>query len=206
MNGFHTVLMDPPWEEKGGGRRGADQHYQVLPVPAIAQVILGSDVWAAVERDAHLWMWAPSRIRLAFELAALLGAGRQATLFSEGTEPLDPWVQTAWKPWVKTVPHYGLMPDTPGTLLYERQHGGLGQYHRSDSECLLLFTRGKAMVPARAYPEQAILAPRRRHSEKPPETYAHVEGISPGPYLEMFARRRRPGWTSWGNEIEEAAR
>jgi len=28
-----------------------------------------------------------------------------------------------------------------------------------------------------------------------------VESVSPGPYLEMFARRKRPGWQSWGNEV-----
>ena len=30
-----------------------------------------------------------------------------------------------------------------------------------------------------------------------------VEQCSPGPYLEMFARETRLGWTSWGNEIAE---
>jgi len=29
-----------------------------------------------------------------------------------------------------------------------------------------------------------------------------VESVSPGPYLELFARRKRPGWYAWGNEIE----
>jgi len=28
-----------------------------------------------------------------------------------------------------------------------------------------------------------------------------VEAVSPGPYLEMFARRKRHGWHAWGNEI-----
>jgi N6-adenosine-specific RNA methylase IME4 len=29
-----------------------------------------------------------------------------------------------------------------------------------------------------------------------------VEAVSPGPRLELFARRARPGWTVWGNEVE----
>jgi N6-adenosine-specific RNA methylase IME4 len=41
----------------------------------------------------------------------------------------------------------------------------------------------------------------RRHSEKPAESFALVERCSPGPYLEMFARSRRPGWEAWGNEV-----
>ena len=45
--------------------------------------------------------------------------------------------------------------------------------------------------------------PRGRHSAKPGEFYQLVERCSPGPYLEMFARENRPGWTVWGNEIED---
>ena len=44
--------------------------------------------------------------------------------------------------------------------------------------------------------------PRGRHSEKPAAFFDIVERISPGPYLEMFARRPREGWTVWGNEVE----
>lgn len=39
-----------------------------------------------------------------------------------------------------------------------------------------------------------------RHSEKPAEFFSLVERVSPGPYLEMFARGSRPGWTVWGDE------
>ena len=44
---------------------------------------------------------------------------------------------------------------------------------------------------------------RGRHSEKPDEFYAMVERCSPGPRLELFARRNRPGWTVWGNEVNQ---
>jgi N6-adenosine-specific RNA methylase IME4 len=42
---------------------------------------------------------------------------------------------------------------------------------------------------------------RGRHSAKPEEFQTVVESVSPGPYLELFARRKRHGWISWGNEI-----
>jgi N6-adenosine-specific RNA methylase IME4 len=42
---------------------------------------------------------------------------------------------------------------------------------------------------------------RGRHSAKPEDFQTIVEKVSPGPYLEMFARRKRPGWAAWGNEI-----
>jgi len=44
--------------------------------------------------------------------------------------------------------------------------------------------------------------PRGRHSEKPEEFYRLVEAVSPGTYLEMFARIRRPGWDAFGDEVE----
>ena len=47
--------------------------------------------------------------------------------------------------------------------------------------------------------------PRGRHSDKPDAFFDIVERISPGPYLELFARRARPGWTVWGNEVESHA-
>lgn len=42
---------------------------------------------------------------------------------------------------------------------------------------------------------------RGRHSEKPEEFYELVERVSPGPYLEMFARRTRDGWDAFGDEV-----
>lgn len=42
---------------------------------------------------------------------------------------------------------------------------------------------------------------RGRHSEKPEAFFDLVEQISPSPYLELFARRRRLGWSVWGNEV-----
>lgn len=44
--------------------------------------------------------------------------------------------------------------------------------------------------------------PRGKHSEKPEAFFDLVERVSPGPYLEMFARRRRNGWDAFGNEVE----
>lgn len=42
--------------------------------------------------------------------------------------------------------------------------------------------------------------PRGAHSAKPEAFLDLVEQVSPGPYLELFARRNRLGWDTWGNE------
>ena len=79
---------------------------------------------------------------------------------------------------------------------------GTGYWTRSNSEVCLLATRGK---PKRtdAGVRQAIIEPRRQHSRKPDCVYERIERLVAGPYLELFARNTRPGWTSWGNETEK---
>jgi len=78
---------------------------------------------------------------------------------------------------------------------------GLGVYLRNSTEHILLGTRGKAPVLFRSQPTWTFAA-RQEHSQKPEEQYAIIERVSPGPYLELFARRHQPGWDVWGNEID----
>jgi N6-adenosine-specific RNA methylase IME4 len=78
---------------------------------------------------------------------------------------------------------------------------GLGSFYlRNNTEHLLFGTRGKAPVLFRSQPTW-LYAPKQEHSHKPEEQYAVIERCSPGPYLELFARRERPGWQVWGNEV-----
>jgi len=49
-----------------------------------------------------------------------------------------------------------------------------------------------------------VASRKREHSRKPDEQYAIIEACSPGPYLELFARGSRAGWTSWGDQAENA--
>ena len=78
----------------------------------------------------------------------------------------------------------------------------LGYWTRSNSEVCLLATRGN---PKRlnADVRQAIIAPRREHSRKPDGIHERIERLVAGPYLELFARQQRPGWTVWGNETDK---
>lgn len=79
---------------------------------------------------------------------------------------------------------------------------GLGYWTRANTEPCLLATRGN---PKRINKDvgQVIAAPIREHSRKPDETHERIERLVPGPYLELFGRCQRPGWTVWGNETEK---
>lgn len=76
---------------------------------------------------------------------------------------------------------------------------GNGHYTRPASELCLLGIRGRPKVNSHSV-RQLIMTERRGHSRKP-DLYDGIEQLFDGPYLELFARQRRLGWTSWGNEI-----
>lgn len=78
----------------------------------------------------------------------------------------------------------------------------LGYWTRSNSEVCLLATRGSPKRMA-ADVRQAIIAPKREHSRKPDGIHERIERLVGGPYLELFARQRRPGWDCWGNETDK---
>jgi N6-adenosine-specific RNA methylase IME4 len=90
-------------------------------------------------------------------------------------------------------------------LTWIKPRFGLGQYLRNQTEHLLLGVRGHAPIGFRGQGSW-FYAPVQEHSHKPEEQYAIIERCSPGPYLELFARRRRSGWDAWGNEIESDVR
>jgi N6-adenosine-specific RNA methylase IME4 len=93
---------------------------------------------------------------------------------------------------------------TPISLLTWCKNGpGMGYYLRNNTEHCLLATRGKPMVPAASITSSWFIWPRGRHSEKPAASYELIGQVSPGPYVELFARRLRLGWDSWGHDVEQ---
>jgi N6-adenosine-specific RNA methylase IME4 len=138
-------------------------------------------------------------------------AAPDAVLLLWATDPLLPRALDVIKAWgfaYKTVGFYWvklnksaaarLSRDWP--LLAERDFfTGLGFWTRANPEPCLLATRGH---PKRSAGDvsKLLIAPRREHSRKPEETYERIERLVPGPYLELFARRTRPGWDYFGNQ------
>jgi N6-adenosine-specific RNA methylase IME4 len=93
-------------------------------------------------------------------------------------------------------------PRTDSGLDSERDFfTGLGLWTRANPELCLLATRGHPSRRSRGV-RKLIVSPRREHSRKPDETYERIEALCDGPYLELFARGRRPGWDGWGSQSE----
>lgn len=203
MTLYRTIVMDPPWEEYGGGGRGANQHYPLMSTSEIAKTILRSGVDPAP--DAHLWTWTTDTfLPDAMGLIERLGFRYVRTLV---------WVKTPHPPkeldevlregWDEERMEYCVQSTNfvHGRLSSFLQIG-LGQYLRGSHELCLFATRGKTHLPDVA-PPSVIFAPRTEHSAKPDEAFEVFERVSPGPRIEMFSRQRRPGWDAWGLEVDE---
>lgn len=94
--------------------------------------------------------------------------------------------------WVKTNPK-------SGTLFW-----GMGHWTRANAELCLLATRGHPRRVSGAV-HQVIMAPVRRHSQKPDEASHRIEQLMGDvSRIELFARDSPLGWDVWGNEVERS--
>jgi N6-adenosine-specific RNA methylase IME4 len=98
----------------------------------------------------------------------------------------------------EVVRAWGFEPIT--LLTWCKKQPGVGYYLRNNTEHCIFATCGKPMVPADKPISTWYVWPRGEHSAKPDAFYDLVERVSPGPYLEMFARRARFGWDYWGDQ------
>ncbi len=90
-----------------------------------------------------------------------------------------------------------------GCFVWVKPSIKLGNWIRYRHELLLFATRGNPTLPAPAHRQDSVIeAACGRHSEKPVSAYQLIECMYPtASRVELFARTRRPGWTSWGNEV-----
>jgi N6-adenosine-specific RNA methylase IME4 len=174
---YATIYADPPWRFMNRTGKVAPEHQRLLRYPTMTQEeILELPVNRLAAAQSHLYLWVPN------------------ALIAEGLEVMKHWGFT-YKTnlvWYKTRIDGG--PDGRG----------VGFYFRNVTELVLFGVRGglRTRSPGRT---QVNLVPKRKreHSRKPDEFYDLIEECSPGPYLELFARHARPGWSQWGNEEVE---
>ena len=80
-------------------------------------------------------------------------------------------------------------------------HLGMGYHWRGMTEHMLFGVKGKLRTKDRGL-RNHFTAPKAGHSVKPDASFELIERASPGPYVELFARRPRLGWDAWGNEVQ----
>ncbi len=120
--------------------------------------------------------------------------------YADNNAHLYLWVTNAFmEEGLELVRKWGFIQKT--ILTWVKPQMGMGRYYRNNTEHVLFAVKG-SLPPLRHNALTSFVAKRGKHSEKPQEFYDIVESMSPGPYLELFARKPREGWTVWGDEVK----
>lgn len=186
---YGVITADPPWHFRARtalqmsnwtSRRDAEKHYAVMG----SQDIMDMPVADLAAKDAHLFLWTTGPcLPQAFEVIKAWGFKYSSIAFT----------------WVKLKRSHNALQLRVLPLAATDLHTGLGLTTRKNAEFCLLARRGSCRRNSKSVRE-IILSPVREHSRKPDEFYDRVEQYASGPYLELFARQSRKGWTTWGNE------
>lgn len=174
---FGTILADPPWRFQNRTGKVAPEHVRLRRYETMSiEEICAMPVGQYARNPSHLYLWVPN---------ALL-----------------PWGLRVMEAW-------GFKYKSNIVWYKVRKDGGpdgrgVGFYFRNVTELLLFGTRGQMRTLAPGRRQVNVIATRKReHSRKPSAAYPLIERCSPGPYLELFARERMPGWTAWGLEADD---
>ena len=190
---YATIVADPPWPMawSAGPSHGSSQSWSKGERGRTKRTTLGYDTMSIEQiaalpvaecgsPDCNLFLWIPDRFLIA-------GDGRL--------------VAEAW----------GFKPGR--VLLFWAKRGlGLGRFPLPQHEALVVCSRGKStwtrtgVGSVHEWPNVYGKAGRsvaKINSAKPDAALDLIESVSPGPYLELFARRQRLGWDTWGNEALE---
>lgn len=181
-----TLVADPPWpinwatpktRVNGRGERHqnhkTDLGYKTMTIDEIAAFAVPT-----VASDAWLFLWTLDRFLI------------------DGSA-------------VKVARAWGFEPKR--FLVWRKSAFALGSFPRPQHEIALVCQRGKPQYRARnigsvqawkVVYERRGATTGRRHSAKPDDFFALIEAAVPGPYVELFARKRRPGWVQVGDQLE----
>jgi N6-adenosine-specific RNA methylase IME4 len=173
---FRVLSIDPPWAYEV--RKEDPSHRGITPYPPMSlDAIRALPIAKLAADDAIVWLWT---INL---LLANGTAGEVLRAWGFESRTILTWFKT----------------DTKMT----KQRFGFGDWLRGSTEHCIMAVRGN---PVHELDNEGtwIFAPMRSHSEKPDEFYRLVESTCPAPdggRVDMFARKVRPTWVPWGNEV-----
>lgn len=173
---FGTVLIDPPWRFLNSTGKIAPEHKRLRRY----QTMSFAEIAALPINDftlpqSHLYLWCPN------------------ALLPEALNTMKAWGFT----YKTNVVWYKIRKDGGP------DGRGVGFYFRNVTELVLFGVKGKLRTLAPGRSQVNLISTRKQeHSRKPDEIYDVIERCSPGPYLELFARKRTPGWKQWGDELD----
>jgi N6-adenosine-specific RNA methylase IME4 len=173
---FGSILIDPPWRFANRTGKMAPEHKRLRRYPTMSfEEIAALPIDAHALPKSHLYLWCPNALILeALQIMKAWGFAYKTNIV-----------------WYKVRKDGG--PDGRG----------VGFYFRNVTELVLFGVRGSLRTKAPGRTQVNVIVTRKQeHSRKPDEQYGLIERCSPGPFLELFARKKVEGWTSWGDQAE----
>lgn len=221
-----VLVADPPWpfdDQLPGGGRGSDKHYEnsegkldlddikAFPIPRM----MSSSILFLWRVGAHAGEAEDVARAWGFEPKSEI-VWRKWRVCSECAGEGGTYARRAGRPFTqkdKRTPcsrckGHRLTPDGPSVV----PHTGMGHYVRWSHETCIIAARKGGKMPERKNTNVSLsvldaLVPlipgtkRPQHSAKPDEFYVKVQSLYAGPYVELFGRKRRPGWLVFGDEV-----
>jgi N6-adenosine-specific RNA methylase IME4 len=178
---FGTILIDPPWRFANKTGKIAPEHKRLTRYRTMSfDEIKSLPVPQLAAPTCHLYLWCPN------------------ALLPEAISVMQHWGFT----YKSNIVWHKIRKDGGS------DGRGVGFYFRNVTELILFGVKGKnarTLAPGRSQVNY-ISSRKREHSRKPDEQYPIIEACSRGPYLELFARGKRSGWVSWGEEADDSYR
>lgn len=173
MTRYRTIVADPPWHYDGFGRGIGSQRGTVKPMPYPTMSV--AEICRLPVGD--LSDLSGSHLYLWTTTRYLRDAFNVAEAWGFRYAQMLVWAKPT------------------------RAHM-LGGAFGCNVEFVLFCRRGKLQHQAKSHTAWWLWN-RSEHSRKPEAFLDMVESVSPGPYLELFARRQRLGWDTWGDQALE---
>lgn len=184
---YQIIYADPPWDFGNWSsikdEKLAKKCGRMLYPTMTTEEICALPVNEIADKKCVLFLWCPmSNLGKAFKVIKVWGFIYKTVGFT----------------WVKLNP------------VSKTYYSGLGNWTLGNPELCLLATHKD--FPKRKKPvKQLVVAPRGKHSAKPPEVRRRIVGLLGDlPRIELFARKEEmlfqpndwKGWDVWGNEVE----
>ena len=172
---YKLILADPPWQYRNSQNGAAAGHYNLMSTQEICDLPVNE----LAADDSILLLWSTN------------------PCLPDALKVMDAW-GFSYKTklvWIKVCDNQDGIPLDKVKPTY-----GTGFWVRGNTEDVLIGIKGKPPAPRSLH--LGLVSNRFWHSRKPESVHHYAESITEGPYLEMFARSRRPNWDCWGDEID----
>lgn len=190
---YRAIVIDFPWGFKARAPnknpesdRSVERHYKTMTKKEILD--MATKIKSLMHPEGcHVFMWATGPfLEFAFEVGKAMGVRYSSTAF---------YFLKMRREFVEQI---GLTT-TDIAAVEDLFRVNLGFTTRKNIEPCLLFRYRSPKRVAKDVRE-LVVDIQREHSRKPEEVLARIEKYCKGPYLELFSRSSRPGWTCWGDE------